>query len=333
MSDGIRYDWVEVAIILIIVVIIAVLAIFVLFNIEPNRSNLPILERCKQGECSLGLTCESGICKANIGSRCNVNTECVSEALGCVDGFCVARLLTQNGTETRTTSIAGIGQSCETINCESNLICESQICLVPENGVCNSNTDCTSLAPICENGRCVKKSIDTRICNNSTISNNTTNSSTTINPSTSCINSTRTRTSTTNPIIVNNPSTSCSNSTRTRIRVMLKNGILYVANRNVTQRVASNILYIGKYNSDYYCVNSSGNLYIIDIDRMRLREVSWWSNGKISHMSCSKDESTLWIQTNANGYLYHNGRFVDNQIISNGKRRVYGKDLFDFNEI
>lgn len=98
--------------------------------------------------CKTGLTCESSVCKANLGTACSVAKDCVSDATGCTGGICVTATAGAFTGPCRVTSPGSTVPACNTgLTCSS-----SNQCLIPPGAGCEVNEDCAN--GFCSNNVC-----------------------------------------------------------------------------------------------------------------------------------------------------------------------------------
>ena len=77
------------AIIFIAIIVLTVIIVTVL--LLSSNSSVVIHGSCdNKNTCRAGLTCDSGVCKANIGTACATSDDCVSSSMGCISGICMA---------------------------------------------------------------------------------------------------------------------------------------------------------------------------------------------------------------------------------------------------
>ncbi len=116
--------------IIIVVIVFIVLIVVLALNFTPKRSDRAIGEHCNgDDDCSVGLSCESNICKANVGSACTKRTDCVQAATACAAGICVEKAGT-------------LGEPCSTtMPCADDFVCDSSVCKSDIGGPCQSIGD------------------------------------------------------------------------------------------------------------------------------------------------------------------------------------------------
>lgn len=123
------------AISLIIIITFIILLVADVFASSPD----PISSACGvDSDCRAGLRCENGICKSPIGGSCATLQDCVSVAIACQNGICLAQ------------PANGIGQPCP---CQVDLVCQAGFCRGPTGATCTNTSDCMA-GMYCVNGGC-----------------------------------------------------------------------------------------------------------------------------------------------------------------------------------
>ena len=135
--------WILIVIIVIIIIVAVILILIYAFRTTDDRR---LNESCDdRNKCTSGLVCQSGVCKAAIGSTCGTKADCVSSATACTNSVCV------------TTTAGGLNDPCNTTDqqCGAGLTCTSGVCKSNIGQPCSRLSDCVASATGCTGGRCV----------------------------------------------------------------------------------------------------------------------------------------------------------------------------------
>ncbi len=106
---------------------------------QPSTGPAGFLEPCSTViECDTGLTCDSNICKKDLGGTCETLSDCSSEANTCIDGICL---------------VAGTGGPGEPPPCMEGLTPDdNNICKFLPGQTCETDIECLSF--VCEDNIC-----------------------------------------------------------------------------------------------------------------------------------------------------------------------------------
>lgn len=133
-------------VLLLIIVLLILIGIFIWFiNYDDNgQQSNGINEACQNtNDCANGLSCQNNLCKAQIGSKCQTVSDCISGATACKDEICISQTL------------SSYNEPCKTANdCITDLICFNLTCKGPIDGPCDDLSDCVPGAVSCISNVC-----------------------------------------------------------------------------------------------------------------------------------------------------------------------------------
>ena len=307
-----------------LVSIVFVILIIALATRPSGRENVKLGDICSTTEeCDVGLSCEMEICKSNIGSNCNTNSDCVTESAGCLNGVCVS-------------SIANLGDTCNsTVKCATGLTCENSVCRVSTGGSCRQTSDCV-MDNVCTDGVCVEDSTD-----DTQSSEESTDDVICLCKSRSKYGYTQYRT------MIESISgrtikdiTSLGEYTIT----IFRDGTMTRDNGETKASIKSS-LYLDRiisYGGSLLGL-SDGDLYKLN-NSIALHNWEWslcdWAIGNIEHLSVTLDGTHIWLQSpyinvpdKTRGYLYEGEDLVKTYTFQSGIIRVYGRNLLTYLEI
>lgn len=128
----------------IIIILLIIIVIAVVLARPWIKNDVALNQPCSDSKlCVAGLTCESGICKANPGSSCTTDSDCSANSTGCFNGVCASGIIPLNPppgfipirglTEVfdPTSSLPNRNtRSCDTVICPSGQTCQGSIVLL-----------------------------------------------------------------------------------------------------------------------------------------------------------------------------------------------------------
>jgi hypothetical protein len=120
---------------------------------------------------------------------------------------------------------------------------------------------------------------------------------------------------------------------------LLKGGKIICEQENNKKKVTNNIVLIRitSFNGYLYGLSDDNILYTLSNDMYLLDEWIWdiskWAPKNIIHISSTHDSNYLWVQTERDGYLYHDNNYVVFECHNYKMKRVYGRTNDNYVEI